>query len=107
MAYSGTVPVPEYKIETLNSRCTKLGSGSLFAHRFFTPLILGQSNSLHPLLSSFFEVGPERAKWSSYVHSYISGTQAVNTTPFCTGTQAPSSCGQPVSEILVIGSKLV
>ena len=88
MAYSGTVPVPEYKIETLNSRCTKLGSGSLFAHRFFTPLILGQSNSLHPLLSSFFEVAPERAKWSSYIHSYISSTQAVNTTLFCAGTQA-------------------
>ena len=88
MAYSGTVAVPEYKIETLNSRCTKLGSGSLFAHRFFTPLVPRQSNSLHPLLSSFFKVAPERAKLSSYIHSYISGTQAVNTTLFCTGTQA-------------------
>ena len=25
MAHSGTVAVPEYKIETLNSRCTKVG----------------------------------------------------------------------------------
>ena len=88
MAYSGTVAVPEYKIETLNSRCTKVGSGSLSAHRFFTPLVLGQSNSLHLLLNSFFEVAPERAKWSSYIHNYISGTQAGNTTLFCTGTQA-------------------
>ena len=28
------------------------------------------------------------AKWSNYVHSHISGTQCVNTTPFCASTQA-------------------
>ena len=26
----------------------------------------------------------------NYVHSHISGTQSVKTTPFCAGTQAPS-----------------
>ena len=30
----------------------------------------------------------DRAKWSNYVHSHISGTQSVNTTPFCASTQA-------------------
>ena len=29
----------------------------------------------------------DRAKWSKYVHSHMSGTQSVNTTPFCAGTQ--------------------
>ena len=29
----------------------------------------------------------DRAKWSNYVHGYISGTQGVDTTPFCAGTQ--------------------
>ena len=28
------------------------------------------------------------AKWSKHVHSNISGTQGVNTTSFCAGTQA-------------------
>ena len=27
-------------------------------------------------------------KWSNYEHSYVLGTQNVNQTPFCTGTQA-------------------
>ena len=30
----------------------------------------------------------DRAKWSNYVHSHKLGTQSVNTTPFCAGTQA-------------------
>ena len=29
----------------------------------------------------------DRAKWSNDAHSYILGTQGVNTTPFCAGTQ--------------------
>ena len=29
----------------------------------------------------------DRAKWSNYVHSHMSGTQSVNTAPFCAGTQ--------------------
>ena len=95
------------------TRSAQKWAESLSTHRFFTPLVLGQSNSLHSLLSSFFKVAPQRTKWSSYVHSYISGTQAVNTTLFCTGTQAMVPRhqvhvdSQPVSEILVIGSKLV
>ena len=28
----------------------------------------------------------DRAKWSNYVHSLISSTHGVNTTPFCAGT---------------------
>ena len=34
------------------------------------------------------ERASDRAKWSNYVHSYISDTQGVNTTPFCAGAQA-------------------
>ena len=30
----------------------------------------------------------DRAKWSNYIHSHISGTKGVNTTPFFVGTQA-------------------
>ena len=29
----------------------------------------------------------DRAKWSNYVHGYISGTQGVNPTAFCASTQ--------------------
>ena len=29
----------------------------------------------------------DRAKWSNYVHSLISSTHGVNTTPFCAGTR--------------------
>ena len=47
----------------------------------------------------------DRAKWSNYVHSYISGTQGVNTTPFCAGTQALSPGHQvwtaPHIEVLI------
>ena len=34
------------------------------------------------------ERASDGAKWSNYVHSYISDTQGVNTTPFCAGAQA-------------------
>ena len=47
-----------------------------------------QSTALFLPLSSYFKVAPDRAKWSNYVHSHISGTQSVNTTPFCAVTQA-------------------
>ena len=47
-----------------------------------------QSTALFLLLSSYFKVASDRAKWSNYVHSHISGTQSVNTTPFCAVTQA-------------------
>ena len=30
----------------------------------------------------------DSVKWSNYEHSYVLGTQNVNQTPFCTGTQA-------------------
>ena len=86
MAYSSTMPVYENKIETLNSWYTKW-AGSLSTHRFFTLLVLGQSNSLYSLLSLFFKMAPERAKWNNHVHSYMSGTQGVNTA-FCTGPQS-------------------
>ena len=49
-----------------------------------------QFTALFLLLSSYFKVASDRAKWSNYVHSHISGTQSVNTTAFCAGTQAPS-----------------
>ena len=29
----------------------------------------------------------DRAKWSNYIHSHKLGSQSVNTTPFCAGTQ--------------------
>ena len=67
--------VPEYKVSTLFSG-TKVGTGSLCVHSF-----------LFSLLSSCFKMASDRAKWSNYVDSLISGTQSVNTTPFCAGTQ--------------------
>ena len=50
-------------------------------------LVLGQSTSLYSL-SSNFKMASDTVKWSNYVYSYMSGTQGVNTTPFCDGTQA-------------------
>ena len=67
--------VPEYKVSTLYSG-TKVGTSSLCEHNF-----------LFSLLSSCFKMASDRAKWSNYVDSLISGTQSVNTTPFCAGTQ--------------------
>ena len=84
---SGTLPVP-----------TRAQS----EHRVpvYTPsLVLGQSTALYPLLGSCFKMTSGVAIWSNYVHSRISGTQGVNTTPFCAGTlrySFPSTkCGQP------------
>ena len=51
----------------------------------------GQSTGFFSPLSSCFKMASDREKSSNYVHSHISGTQSVNTTPFCAGTQ----CGQP------------
>ena len=48
----------------------------------------GLSTALFSLLSACFKMASDRAKWSNYVHSHISGTQAVNAAPFCAGTQA-------------------
>ena len=48
----------------------------------------GQSTALFSLLSACFKMASDRAKWSNYEHSHISGTQSVNTAPFCAGTQA-------------------
>ena len=42
----------------------------------------GQSKALFALLSSCFKMASDSANWSNYVHSHISGTQSVNTTPF-------------------------
>ena len=65
-----------------------MGTGSLCAHRLM--LVLGYV--LHCfvlLLWSCFKMASDRTKWSTYVDSHISGTQGVNTTPFCAaGTQA-------------------
>ena len=48
----------------------------------------GQSTALFSVLSSCLKMASDRAKWSNDVHSHISGTQRVTTTPFCAGTQA-------------------
>ena len=47
----------------------------------------GQSTDLLSVLSSCFKTASDSAKWSYDVRSHISGTQSVNTTPFCAGTQ--------------------
>ena len=48
----------------------------------------GQSTAFFSGVSSCFKMASDRAKWSNDVHSHMSGTQSVNTTPFCSGTQA-------------------
>ena len=66
--------------------CTRpnVGVGSLCPHNFCK---FWQSTTLFSLLSSCFKMACDRAKWSNYVHSHISDTQGVNTTPFCACTQ--------------------
>ena len=54
----------------------------------FNLLVLWQSTSLFSELSSCLKTAAVRAKWGKYVHSHISGTQSLNTTLFCAGTQA-------------------
>ena len=79
------MPVPEYKVETLYSG-TKVDTGSFNVHTIFVSF--GQSTAMYSLLSARFKKASVRAKWSNYVHSHISSTQSVNTTPFCANTQA-------------------
>ena len=51
-------------------------------------LVLGMSTALYSLLSSCFEMASDKAKWSNFIQSHISGTKSVNTKPFCAGIQA-------------------
>lgn len=51
-------------------------------------LVLGISTAFYSLLSSCFKVASDKAKWSNYIQSQISGTKSVNTKPFCAGIQA-------------------
>ena len=65
-------------------------------------LVLGQSTAaLYSLLSSCFKMASDRAKWSNHLHSHISGTQGVNATPFCAGTQALVPSQEPSVDSLV------
>ena len=57
-----------------------------YAHTIFVSS--GQSTALSSLLSACFKMASDRVTWSNYVPSHILGTQSVNTTPFCAGTQA-------------------
>ena len=57
-----------------------------YAHTIFVSS--GQSTALFSLLSACFKMASDRVTWSNYVPSRISGTQSVNTTPLCAGTQA-------------------
>ena len=50
-------------------------------------LVLGMSTALYSLLSSCFEMASDKAKWSNFIQSHISGTKSVNTKPFCAGIQ--------------------
>ena len=56
-------PVPKWKVETLCSG-TKVGMGSLCAHRFFLFFRSGQFNALYSLPSSCFKMESDIAKWS-------------------------------------------
>ena len=59
-----------------------VGTGSLCAHRLM--LVLGYVLHCFALLPwPCFKMASDRMKWSTYVDSPISGTQGVNTTPFC------------------------
>ena len=73
------------KVSTLYSG-TKVGTGSLYAHNFCK--FLAVHCFVLAAISLCFKVASDRAKWNNYVHSHISGTQSVNTTPFCASTQA-------------------
>ena len=53
---------------------------------------------LYSLLSSCFKMASEKAKWSDHLHSYISGTQCVNTTPFCVVTPALHGSREPSAD---------
>ena len=83
---------PRYRCPSTRSTrsrpCTRAHKWALgpCVHTIFVSA--GQSTALFSLLSSCFKMASDRAKWSNYVHSHISGTQSVNTTPFCASTQA-------------------
>ena len=79
--------MPEYKVKTLYSG-TKMSTGSLCAHNFC------KFCAVHCFVLAaklIFQSGIWQGKMQyNYVHRHISGTQSVNTTAFCAGTQAPS-----------------
>ena len=68
-----------------------MGTGPLCAHGF---IIIAKLF----FFFFFFKLRLTRGKWSNYVHSYISGTHGVNSTPLWAGTKAmiPGQCGQPL-----------
>ena len=76
------------------------GLNLLLGHHVHTFLVsCGQSTALFSVLSSCLKMAADRAKWSNYVHSHISGTQSVNTTPFCVVPRhwfQSTKCGQPL-----------
>ena len=60
-----------------------MSTGNLCAHFFCT------FEAVHCfVLAAKITSQKWRLTGNNYVHSYISGTQGVNTTPFCTCTQA-------------------
>ena len=82
---------------------TKVGS----CHRVLacTPFLVssgpGQPTALYSLQSSCFKMASDRAKWSDYVHSYISSTQGIRehntflwrySATGATGSLAPRPC---------------
>ena len=83
---SGTVPVSDPS--TRSRPCTRAQkwAPSPGVHTIFVRS--GQSTALFSVLSSCFRMASDRAKWSNDVHSHISGTQSVTTTPFCAGSQS-------------------
>ena len=81
-------------VETLHSG-TKVGTGPVCAHRFFSSVAIHRFVILQS--SCFKKMASDREKWSNYVNSCISGTHGVDfATPFWTGTMAliPGQCQQ-------------
>ena len=61
----------------------------MWTHTFFSILARIRARCRKPRLGpKSGKPASDRAKWRTYVHSHISGTQVVNTPPFCAGTQA-------------------
>ena len=82
---------------TRSRPCTRTQKWELGSCVYTIFVSSGQTTALFYLLSSCFKMASDRAKWSNYVHSHISGTQSVNTTPFCAGTQTLVSENQDQS----------
>ena len=88
---SNTLPVKRVKVPTLEfghgdgTRVALVWALGLTVHTVFVRS--GQSTAVYSLLRSCFRMASDRAKWSNYVHGHMAGTQGVNTTPFCAGTQ--------------------